>query len=389
MSSPSAVVLAAGEGIRLRPLTRYRPKPMLPAGNRPILESVLDELIACDITEVTLVVGYRRNRIQSHFGSSYRDLELSYTIQEKQLGTGHALLEVDLPADEPSLVVYGDQIVDCAVIRDAIDAHDDELATLGVLPDRDVTHHGGVIVENDHVVELVERPRDDRDYYLNAGVYVFDPAIRDVIREAPVVEGERSLIDAISVAIAAGEDVRASVADGFWTDATYPWDLREIAAELLATERLEPTIHASTAVHDTAVIRNPVAIGPDSEIGPGAVIGPNVTLGQNVTVEANAVVAGSVIDADNRIGANATVVDAVTGVGTTIGPGSIIPGGPGDVRIDEQVYADAPLGALLADRVTDRGGVRYEPGTIVGPDATLGVGAVARGRIAEGTQVGR
>ena len=389
MSNPAAVVLAAGEGTRLRPLTRYRPKPMLPAGNRPILEFVLDELIACGIRDVTLVVGYRRNRIQSHFGPTYRELELSYTIQNKQLGTGHALLETDLPAEEPVVVVYGDQIVDCDVIADVLCTHDGGLATLGVLRNRDVTHHGGVILANDHVEEIVERPRDDRDYLLNAGVYVFEPSFREVIRTAPVIAGERSLIDAITVAIEEGDGVSAAVAEGFWTDATYPWDLREIAAELLATGRLETAIPASASVHDTAVIRDQVAIGPDCEIGPGAVVGPTVSLGQNVTVEANAVVAGSVIDADNRIGANATVIDAVTGVGTTIGPGSIIPGGPGDVRIDDQVFTDAPLGALVADRVTDDGGVGYEPGTIVGPDASLEFGGIVRGRIPEGTRVSR
>src|SRR6056297_683552 len=89
----SAVVLAAGEGIRLRPLTANRPKPMLPAGTRPILEHVLNALIDASVDDIHLVVGYQADRVRSHFGPAYRGVPISYHTQTNQLGSGHALLQ--------------------------------------------------------------------------------------------------------------------------------------------------------------------------------------------------------------------------------------------------------------------------------------------------------
>jgi len=84
LTSAVVVVLAAGEGFRLRPLTKYRPKPMLPAGNRPILEHVLDALVDAGITDLHLVVGHERDRVQNHFGSNHRDASITYHVQDKQ-----------------------------------------------------------------------------------------------------------------------------------------------------------------------------------------------------------------------------------------------------------------------------------------------------------------
>ena len=95
MSDRSAIVLAAGEGKRLRPLTKHRPKPMLPAATKPILEHVFDALIDAGVTDITVVVGYKRTRVQSHFGPTYRNVPLQYVTQRKQLGSGHALLAAE------------------------------------------------------------------------------------------------------------------------------------------------------------------------------------------------------------------------------------------------------------------------------------------------------
>lgn len=388
MTDMPAIVLAAGEGRRLRPLTKYRPKPMLPAVTSPILEHVLDELIDAGFTDITIVVGHRRTRIQSYFGSQYRDVQLRYCTQEAQLGTGHALLAADPPRDSPFLVVYGDQIVDNALIREVVETHEGQRATLGVIPGMAVADYGGAIVSDGHVVDLVDRPTDDREYFLNAGVYVFEPAILDAVEQVDIREGDLSMIDGIARLLAEREPVGAAVSDTFWADATYPWDLLDIAERLLdrpnAGERYR-RIDQTATIHEHATIREPVAIAADCEIGPGSVIGPYAALGENVTIGGNVVIERSVLDADSRVGPNATVIDTVTGIGTRIGPGSTIPGGPSDVRIDESIFQNERLGAVLADRVQDRGGVSYVPGTVVGADSSIGVGAVVRGAIDEET----
>lgn len=385
MTAPPAIVLAAGEGTRLRPLTKYRPKPMLPVGTSPILEHVLDELVDAGVPKITLVVGYRRERIQSHFGPTYRGVDIRYRIQHSQLGTGHALLEAE-PPNEPYLLVNGDQIVDATLIGDVIERHDDADLTLGVLPGRDVSDYGGAVVRDGAVIDLVDQPRDDRDYYLNAGVYCCSPALEHAAAGIDPRAGERSLVDAICRLIENDARVEAAISDGYWADANYPWDLLSITADVLRrNERNNEREDATIA--DSAVIREPVAIGPNCEVGPGAVIGPYSALGENTTVGANAVVEGSVLDRDTRVKANATLLDALTGVGTHVGADSTIPGGPGDVRVADRVFAERDLGALLADRVRDAGGVTYVPGTVVGPDSRIAAGATVRGVIKEGTTV--
>lgn len=393
MGTLPAVVLAAGEGTRLRPLTRHRPKPMLPAVNKPILSYVFDGLIKAGVTDITVVVGYKRGRVQDHFGPNYRNVPIRYVVQNKQLGSGHALLSVEEEFDGPFLVAYGDQIIASSIIRNVAEAADgnDAVATLGVLDHNRVEHYGGVIMDGDRVTDLVERPEDERRYRLNAGVYGLEPEIFEAIRNAEPREGEHSLIDALSWLVDSDETVAGTITEGLWVDATYPWDLLEVSRDLcragVVGESWEERIDDSANIHDAAILRDPVVIGPDCEIGAGAVLGPYACLGENVTVESNAVVDNSVLDSDTRIGPNATVVDCVTGQGAHIGAATTIPGGPGDVRVGNRVFEDEQLGAVVADRAHIEGGVNFAPGTMVGSDATVYAGTTVRGTIKAETVV--
>ncbi|WP_254768919.1 sugar phosphate nucleotidyltransferase [Salinilacihabitans rarus] len=391
MPVDTAVVLAAGEGTRLRPLTRNRPKPMLPAATKPILEHVLDRLANVGVGEIIVVVGYGRERVQSYFGPSHRNVPLTYATQEHQLGTGHALLAAESAVDGTFLAINGDQIADARIVRDVVDAHDGAAATLALLRRPSVAGYGGVLVDDGQVTGIVENPSDDGEYLLNAGVYALEPSVFDAVREAEPRDGEHSLVDGLTRLVEAGAEVRGAVSDGLWVDATYPWDLLDVSVELLDEGVVDgnprEASRQTATVHESAVIRDPVVVDRDCAIGPGAVVGPYACLGENATVGSNAVVRRSVVDADAHVGDNATLVDCVTGTGVTVGPGSTIPGGPGDVRVGDRVFEDEALGALLADRVRDRGAVGYVPGAIVGPDVELETGSTVRGTIEEGTEV--
>jgi len=106
-------------------------------------------------------------------------------------------------------------------------------------------------------------------------------------------------------------------------------------------------------------------------------------------VGANAVVSESVLDTDTRVGPNATLLDCVTGQGVKLGAGSTVPGGPGDVRVDDAVFEGQRLGAVLADRVTAEGDVSFAPGTLVGPNATLHAGVTVSENVREHAEVYR
>ncbi|MFC4550031.1 MULTISPECIES: sugar phosphate nucleotidyltransferase [Halorussus] len=400
MTVRAAVVLAAGEGMRLRPLTRNRPKPMLPAADRPILEHVFDALIDAGIERLHVVVGYKRDRVQDHFGPTYRNVPVNYVVQDKQLGSGHALLQAreGVAGESGFLVVNGDQVVERQMVADVLDAFEsgDASATLAAAEGADVSHYGALVVEGDRVVELVEKPEEDDYRLLNAGVYAFDETIFDAVEDTPRVRGELALTDTIERLIEADLPVRGVATEGLWVDATYPWDLLSVAEDLLLAGRVvEPALEESVwvadsaAIHDDATLQGPVVVGPDCEVRAGAVVGPFAALGRNVTVGANAVVERSVLDTDARVGANATLFDCVTGQGVHLGPATTVPGGPGDVRVDDRVFADRRLGAVLADRVRAEGDVSVAPGTLVGPNAHLRTGVTVDENIDERAEVFR
>jgi len=397
MSVQTAVVLAAGEGTRLRPLTRNRPKPMLPAANRPILEHVLDALVDAGMRHIVLVVGYRRERVQEHFGPTYRDVTLQYAVQGKQLGSGHALLQAREAVEGPVLVVNGDRVIEASSVRDVADAYEDgsAAAAMAVLEHPDTRQYGAVTLHDRDVTEVVEKPDSDEYRLINGGIYAFSPDIFETIDATPREAGELALTDTISRLLDT-ERVRGVHTQGLWADATYPWDLLAVADEVLARGRVaEPLrgervwVHDDATVHPDATLQGPVVVGPDCEVGPSAVLGPTLSLGRNVTVGPNATVERSVVDTDARIDAGSTLRDAVLGGGVHLGAATTVPGGPGDVRVGTRIFEERRLGAVIADRTRVQGDVSFAPGTLVGPNVTVGPGAHVTGTVSEGAEVVR
>lgn len=397
MTIDTGVVLAAGEGTRLRPLTHNRPKPMLPAANRPILEHVLDTLVDAGVGELVLVVGYKRNRVQEHFGPTYRDVPIEYVVQEKQLGSGHALLQAREAVEGPMLVVNGDRVIDLEMVRNVAARHEETGdASMAVLEHPAAHTYGAVRLDGDRVEELVEKPVVGKYRLINAGIYAFGSSMFETIAETPREAGELGLTEAIARRLERGTTVRGILTDGIWVDATYPWDLLQLSREVLQAGRVgehetRPDVFVSEAarVHESASIQGPVVVGPDCEVAAGAVVGPNVALGRNVTVGANSTVVASVLDADTRVAPGSTLVETVTGQDVHLGAGTVVPGGPADVVLDEQVFRAEDLGAVLADRVRAEGAVTCEPGALVGPGAHLGTGVTVSGSVESDAEVVR
>jgi glucose-1-phosphate thymidylyltransferase len=397
MNVSTAVVLAAGEGTRLRPLTHNRPKPMLSAGNRPILEHVFDALVDAGVEHLVAVVGYHRTRVQEHFGPEYRDVPIEYVVQDKQLGSGHALLQAREVVDGDMLVVNGDRIIG----PEAVSAVDEAFGTEGtagamaVIEREDAHAYGAVTIEDGDIVTLVEKPDSDEYRLINAGIYAFEHSIFDAIEETPRHDGEIGLTDTITERLEERR-IRGVKTTGPWVDATYPWDILEVSAQVLASGRLsEPIagegvwVGSTATVHEDATLRPPVVVGEDCTVGPGTVVGPQTALGQNTTLGANVTVERSVVESDGRIEAGATIIDAVLGQDVHIGAGVTIPGGPGDVRVDNTVHEAQPLGAVLGDRVRVGGGVGFSPGTLVGAAARIGTGCQIRENIPVDSEVVR
>lgn len=397
MSVGTAVVLAAGEGTRLRPLTRNRPKPMMPAANRPVLEHVLDALVDAGLDRIVLVVGYRRERVQEYFGATYREIPIEYVIQDKQLGSGHALIQAQSAVDESCIVVNGDHIVAESAVERVVETFqsDDATAAMAVIERNNASKYGAVTLADRDVVQIIEKPENDDYRLINAGIYAFEPSIFDAIQQTSRDSGELRLTDTLTQIIAS-DRIRGVPVEGIWVDATYPWDILDVAVSVLEhgsipepERRTGEWLADSAHVHETVTLRSPVVVGPDCEIGPGAVVGPNVALGRNCTIGSNATVERTVADADSRIGHGSTIIDAILGQDVALGVDTTIAGGPADVRVDQQIFEDRQLGAVLADRARSGGAVTFEPGSLVGPGATIRHGGVVHGHVPEDAEVMR
>jgi glucose-1-phosphate thymidylyltransferase len=376
-----AVVLAAGEGRRLRPLTSLRPKPMVPVGNRPILEHVVEALAGAGVDEVVFVVGYRRERIQTYFGDGDDwGVDIEYVVQEKQLGTGHALLQAEDAVGGDFLVVNGDSIVDSTLVSALVSADSPAVA---VTRSDQPTDYGVVDVDDGTVAGIHEKPRvyDAETETINAGVYRLDERVFDEIRSRRA-GGETSLTEAL-VALAHRYSVDAVRVDG-WTDVSHLWDLIRVNSEVTAEGGVE-----NADVHPTAYVADDVALGEDATVGPNATILPGTALGDNATVGAGAVVANSVLFSDARVGENAVVRDCAVGEDARLGPNATVEGGHADVVVAGELYEGVRLGGVVGDHSVVAGGASLEPGTVLGNDVGVGTGTVVDGRVESGTEVRR
>lgn len=397
MDIDAAVVLAAGEGRRLRPLTAHRPKPMLPAADRPILEHVLDALVDAGIDDLHLVVGYKRDRVKNHFGPTYRNRPLTYHEQAKQLGSGHALLQARTALETDFVTVNGDELITSDVVQAVTDAHSTaDAATLAVIESEEAPLYGAVQMDGDRVAALIERP--DRDAYrlLNAGVYAFGPSIFAELDAIDRHNGELQLTDAVARFTDTESSVRGVRTDYTRTEVTYPWDLLDVTEKLLDIGGVDPDpgengvfVSGAARVHQDATLRPPVVVSHDAVVAPNAVIGPHVAVGRNATVAAGAVVERSILDTDSRVGPTATLREVVTGESAHVGPGTVVQGGPADVRVETRVHEDVSLGAVVADRAEIDGGVTVNPGALVGPDARVHPGAHVHGNVPAGGELTR
>lgn len=384
-----AVVLAAGEGRRVRPLTRYQPKPMLHVAGRPILEYPLDALVDTGVEHIVLVVGHGRTRIQNHFENSYRGVDLTYVRQSTQLGSGHALQTAADHVDEEFLVVNGDNVIDDTMVRVTAEtyAESDATACLAVAAS-DRTEGYGTVGIRDGIVDRIDEDGTSGTARINAGVYAFDRSIFDALDRTGFEDGERPLTSAIGKL---DGPVLAATPNGVWFDPSYPWELLRTNEQLLyahskLTDAPDP-VAESARVHESAVVGENVLIGPDCKVSAGAVVKGGTCLLSSTIVGENAVIEGSIVGPDSRIGVNTLLRDTIVGGGASIGDGTVSPGRSATLVIDGIEYTDRRLGGIVADRATVGANVTITPGCRIGPHGTVSPGIALRRDVPEGAEV--
>ncbi len=239
------VVLAAGEGTRLRPLTEDKPKGLVEVAGRPLLTHCFDRLVDLDVEEIVVVIGYRGDQIVDHYGDSYRGVPVVYARQESREGLAHALLAAEPHVDGEFVLVLGDNVFG-APLSPVLDRHRevDADATLLVeaVPREEAGRYGVCVTDGDgRIRDLVEKPDDPPSTLVMTGFYAFSPAIFHACHLVqPSDRGEYELTDAIGLLVESGRPVEAVRMDGWRVDVGYPED-REEAERLLAEDADRPT----------------------------------------------------------------------------------------------------------------------------------------------------
>jgi glucose-1-phosphate thymidylyltransferase len=228
-----AVVLAAGKGTRLEPLTDDKPKPLVEVNGRPILEDVFDNLIDVGVDEFVVVVGYMKEKIIERYEDEYRGVPITYAHQREQKGLAHALLQTESHVDGDFVLMLGDNIfrgnLGDVVNRQAEDRADAAFLVEEV-PYEEASRYG-VCDTNEYgeIERVVEKPDDPPSNLVMTGFYTFTPAIFHACHLVqPSDRGEYELTDAINLLIQSGRTIDAIRLDGWRTDIGYPED-REAA----------------------------------------------------------------------------------------------------------------------------------------------------------------
>jgi len=206
-------VLCGGEGTRLRPYTYILPKPMLPVGNKPILEYVIKNLLKNGIRDLILTVGYRYEHIKEYFGDGKKlGVRIEYLVEEKPRNTAGSIFPYKDKIDGDFLVVMGDHLTNMN-IKEMIESHKKSkaIATVAFVERKNVFEYGVGKIENGEVKEFVEKPVFT--YYINTANYVFNQRAFEYINEK-----EDFAKDVLPRMLRAGEKINAFISRDFWMD---------------------------------------------------------------------------------------------------------------------------------------------------------------------------
>ena len=317
-----ALILAGGEGTRLRPITHTRAKQLVPVANKPILFYGIEAMVAAGIEEIGVITGATGPEVRAALGDgSAFGAKITYLPQEAPLGLAHCVLIAgDFLGADDFVMYLGDNLLeqDLSAFIGAFEAarrSADPPSAQILLKQVPDPHRFGIATldEHGHVVELVEKPDDPPSDLALVGVYLFDESIHDAVRAiSPSARGELEITDAIQWLITNGRRVRTELLTGWWIDTGKLTPLLEANRLLLEKidTRIDGTVDAESSLDGRVVIaegaeivnstiRGPVAIGRDTRIvdsfvGPFSAIGNGCEVVQS-EVEHSVVMDGSKI----------------------------------------------------------------------------------------------
>jgi bifunctional UDP-N-acetylglucosamine pyrophosphorylase/glucosamine-1-phosphate N-acetyltransferase len=398
------VVLAAGEGTRMRPLTETRPKPTLPVAGRPLVEHTVSAAVAAGAERVIVVVAGESGPIRASLGDRVEGVPVEYAVQADQRGTADAVrAAADRLSDGPFAVLNGDSLYDVPSLSDLYDATPavgsfrvDDPSQYGVLEVADAGDEPGGDGPR-RVTGVIEKPADPPSNLVNAGAYAFPAAARDWLAVSESERGELELTDVLSRACVEYE-VR-TVPFERWLDVGRPWDLlaanewklAEVSAgvadgadvhpdaELTGTVRVEAgaTVRAGVVIDGPALVSEGATVGPNAFVRGATLVGPDAKVGHAVEVKNAVLFEGATVGHLSYVGDSVLGRDVNFGAGTNV---ANLRHDGADVRMtlkgDRVSTGRRKLGVVCGDEVKTGINTSLNAGVVLAGGARTGPGEV-------------
>ena len=365
-----AVVMAGGEGSRLRPVTANRPKPLVPICNQPIMEHIITLLKRHGFNEVVATLYYLSEEIQGYFGDGTDfGVKMHYSIETTPLGTAGSVKKAEHHLkDETFVIVSGDALTDCDLTK-AIAFHKEKksLATLILYRVQSPLEFGVVITDDDgRIVRFLEKPSWSEVFSdtVNTGMYILEPEIFDTMDPNKPYDWSSDIFPQL---LAERKPIYGYVMDEYWADVGSLSQYREAQEHMLSGKvnlpvQGEPigngvSIGPNCVVDETAKLVPPICLGRNCKVKRGATIGPFTVIGDNAFVEEDANIERSVIWDSAYIGPNVGIHSAIVCSRATIKRDTVV---REDAVIGDRCLVDVgctirPRVKLWPDKIVERG----------------------------------
>lgn len=383
-----AVVMAGGEGARLRPLTLNRPKPMIPLVNRVVAAHIVDLLLRNQFSDVIATLQYRAEDVQNYFGDGHGfGVNIEYSVEPHPLGTAgsvkFARQQLRTLDDEPFLVISGDALTDFN-LQEVLEFHKrvGALATLTLARVPNPLEYGVITLDGDGRIEaFVEKPSWGQviSDTVNTGIYVISPELLDEIEPDTPIDFSRDVFPKL---LARGAPLYGYVAQGYWTDVGSFDEYLKASADILAGKvnvgplgvEIRPGVYAEEDVEidDDTELYGPVFVGHGARIRSGVVIHGPTVIRSNVIIDNRAHIDRSIIWQNVYIGQSVELRGAIIATRSSVGARAVI-----------------FEGAVLGDQVNVGEGAVIHPNVKVWPQKRVEAGATLRSSLIWGSQARR
>ena len=384
-----AIILAAGKGTRLWPLTSTRPKPLLKVVGKTILEQKLDVLSAL-VKEVILVVGYKGQSIKDLIGEKYKNLEIKYVWQKEPKGTGDAILKAQNLLKEKFLLLYADDIY----LKEDIEKCLKKFPSLSVKEVENPASFGVIIPEKDYVKDFIEKPKEFVGNLVSTGILSLDKSIlKEKIEKSE--RGEYELANFLREFIKKRKLYFVKTKE--WIPISYPWNLLETNEFFLKKikKRIEGKIEKycqilgpvivqkGTVIKSGTYIEGPVFIGANCQIGPNCYLRKFTSIGNNCKIGQAVEIKNSIIGDGTKISHLSYIGDSIIGENCNLGAGTIA----ANLRFDGKTIKTEvkgeiidtkrkKFGCVLGDNTKTGINISLMPGVLIGSGCIIGPGSI-------------